>query len=56
MFVSQGPTQDPGSLVPMALVIIVGVVIFWRTVIKVVAICLILLVVLGFSQLLQSAH
>jgi hypothetical protein len=56
VFVSQGPTQDPTSLVPIALVVIIAALVFWRTVIKLLAISVILLIVLGVSELLHSLH
>jgi hypothetical protein len=56
MFAAQGNPQDLSSLVPIVLVAITGMVIFWRTMIKVVVIGLILLMVLGFSYLLQNLH
>ena len=56
MFATQGPTQDPSSLVPVALVVITAALVFWRTVIKLLAIGLILMVILGVSELLHSPH
>jgi hypothetical protein len=56
MLAAQASAQDPGSLVPVALVVITGAVIFWRILIKAVAIGLILLAVLGLVELLQSFH
>lgn len=56
MFATQGPTQDPNSLIPIALVIITAALVFWRTVIKLLAIGVILLVVLGVSELLHGPH
>ena len=56
MFVAPGPSQDPSSLVPFALVVITGLVVFWRTTIKILAITVILLVVLGLSDLLHIPH
>lgn len=56
MFVAPGPGQDPNSFVPFALVVITGLVVFWRTAIKILAIAVILLVVLGLSELLHTLH
>lgn len=56
MFTAQGSTQDPSSFVPITLMIVVGTLIFWRTMIKVVAISVILLAILGLSDLLQNLH
>lgn len=56
MFAAQGSTQDPSSLSLVALVVITGAVVFWRTMIKVAAIGLMLLVVLGAFELLQNLH
>jgi hypothetical protein len=56
MFVAQGATHDPSSLLPIALVVITGTVVFWRTLIKVVIIGVILLVVLGLSDILHVLH
>ena len=54
MFASQGPSQDPGSLALVVLVVITGAVIFWRTAIKLMAISVILLAILGFLDLLHA--
>jgi hypothetical protein len=40
----------------IALLVSAGVAIFWRTAIKLVAIGVILIVVLGFSELLGNLH
>jgi hypothetical protein len=56
VFAAPGPSQDLSSLVPIALVAITGLVVFWRTAIKILAIALILLVVLGLSDLAHSLH
>ena len=56
MFAATGPSQDPSSLVLIALVVITGLVIFWRTAIKILAISAILLIVLGLSELLHTLH
>ncbi len=56
MFAVKGSAQDPGSLMQIALIIAIGVVIFWRTVIKFVIIGMILLLVLGVFGLLQALH
>jgi len=50
MFAAHGPIQDPGSFVPIALIIITSAIVFWRTLIKAVVIGLILLVVFGFVR------
>lgn len=56
MFSAQGASQDPGSLMLIILIIISGVVFFWRMVIKLAIIGVILLMVLGLSELLRSVH
>jgi hypothetical protein len=56
MFAAQGATHDPSSLMPIALVVITGAVVFWRTIIKLLVIGAILLTVLGFAELLQILH
>jgi hypothetical protein len=56
MFVAQGPTQDPGTLMLITLLVVGGVVVFWRTVIKLMAIALLVLVVSGVLELLRSLH
>jgi len=42
------PAQDPNGLMWVILIIGAAVVAFWRTVIKLVIICVAMLVVLGF--------
>jgi hypothetical protein len=54
VFAALGPSHDPSSLVPTVLVLITGLVVFWRTTIKILAIALMLLMVLGLSELLHS--
>ena len=56
MLAAQGPAQDPASLMLIILAVITGVVVFWRTVIKLATIGLLLLVVLGFMDLLRGLH
>jgi hypothetical protein len=56
VFTASGSSQGLGSLVPIAFVAITGLVVFWRTAIKILAIALILLVVLGLSELVHSLH
>jgi hypothetical protein len=48
--------QDPGAVTFIALVIATAVVFFWRTVIKLIAIGIVVLVALGFLELLQGLH
>jgi hypothetical protein len=48
--------QDPGSLVWIIFVIGAVVVVFWRTVIKLVLICVVALIVLGFADALRGLH
>lgn len=56
MFAATGTSQDVSSLVPIALVVITGLVVFWRTAIKILGIVVILLIVLGLSELVHSLH
>ena len=49
-------TQDPGSLMLITLIAVTGVMVFWRTLIKLMIIGLVLLAVLGLSDLLQGLH
>ena len=56
MFAATVPSQDVSSLIPIALVAITGLVVFWRTAIKILGIVVILLIVLGLSELLHSLH
>ena len=56
MFAAHGPSHDPSSLVPVVLVAITGLVVFWRTAIKLLAIATILLAAVGFSDLLHAMH
>jgi hypothetical protein len=49
-------TQDSSSLMLITLVIVAVGVLFWRTVIKLMIIGVIVLVVLGFLELLRSLH
>jgi hypothetical protein len=56
VFAAPGPSQDPSSLVPIALVVITGLVVFWRTALKLLAIAVILVMVLGLSELLHTLH
>ena len=53
MFAAQG-AQNAGSLILIILMIATVAVIFWRTVIKLAAITVLLLVILGFLALLQG--
>ena len=56
MFVGEGPTQDPESIRMVLLLIAAGVVIFWRTVIKIAIITAIVLTVFGALTLSQGVH
>jgi hypothetical protein len=56
VFAASGPSQDLSSLVPIALVVITGLVVFWRTAIKILGIIMILMMVLGLSDLVHSLH
>jgi hypothetical protein len=56
VFAALGSSQDPSSLVPIVLIVITGLVVFWRTAIKLLAIAMTLLVVLGLSDLLRILH
>jgi hypothetical protein len=51
----QGSVQDPGFLV-IVIVIVTLAVAFWRIAIKLLAISVILLVILGLSELLRILH
>jgi hypothetical protein len=48
------PAQDPSGLMWVVLIIGVAVVAFWRTVIKLVIIGVVLLAALGFADALSS--
>ena len=48
--------QDPSSVMVITLVIAVAALFFWRTMIKLAAIGTIMLVVLGFIDLLRGLH
>lgn len=56
MLVAQAPAQDPASLILIIVAVITGLVVFWRTVIKFVTIAILLLIVLGFIDLLRGLH
>lgn len=56
MLALQEATQNSISLIPIALVAITGAIVFWRVTIKIMAIGLILLTLLGLFDLLQSLH
>jgi hypothetical protein len=49
-------SQNLGPLVPTALIVITGLVVFWRTAIKILAIAVVLLVVLGLAELMHALH
>lgn len=55
MLAVQGPVQDPGFVVLVILVVTVAVV-FWRTAIKLLAIGVILLVILGLYECFRVMH
>jgi hypothetical protein len=48
--------QDPRSLMLITLVIVTTAVVFWRMVIKLLIIGTVMLVLLGFLELLQGLH
>jgi hypothetical protein len=48
--------QDPSSPMLITLVIVAAVMVFWRTVIKLVVIGVVVLAVLGFLELLRGLH
>ena len=48
--------QDPGSLILVTLVAVAAAVAFWRTVIKLLVISIVVLVVFGFLEILQVLH
>lgn len=48
--------QDPASLMLITLVIVAAVVVYWRTVIKLVTVGVVMLIVLGFLDLLRGLH
>jgi hypothetical protein len=50
------PAQDPGSLIWMTCIIGAVVVVFWRTVIKLVLIGIVALAVLGLADAWQGLH
>jgi hypothetical protein len=54
VFTALGPNQDLRSLVPTALVVIKGLVVFWRAVIKILAISVILLMIFNLSEVICS--
>jgi hypothetical protein len=56
MFAAHIPTQDPDSIRLIFLLIATGMVVFWRTVLKLAAIAVVLLAVLGTLALLQGLH
>jgi len=56
MFVSQGSKLDPESTRMALTLIVTAIVIFWRTVIKLAIIAVILLAAVGALTLSQSVH
>jgi hypothetical protein len=48
--------QDPGALMWVILMIVAAAVAFWRTMIKLVIICITVLVVWGFIDVVHSLH
>jgi hypothetical protein len=48
--------QDPGSLMWIILIMGAVIVVFWRTVIKLVLIAVVALAVLGFADALRGLH
>jgi hypothetical protein len=54
VFTALGPNQEIRSLVPTVLVVIKGLVVFWRMVIKILAVSVILLMIFGLSELICS--
>jgi hypothetical protein len=54
VFTALGPNQDLRSLLPTVLEVIKGLVMFWRTVIRILVITVILLMIFGLSKLMRS--
>lgn len=48
--------QDPGSLMLVALIATAGVVIFWRVVLKLLLIILIVITIVGVTEFLHLFH
>jgi hypothetical protein len=49
-------THEPGPLIIIILIIVAATVIYWRTVVKLMTIGLILLIMLGLVELLKDMH
>jgi hypothetical protein len=56
MFAAHIPKQDPEHIRAIFVLITIGVVVFWRTAIKFLAIAVILLFIWGAVTLLQLLH
>ena len=49
-------SQDPGSLVLIVFACAAISVVFWRTIVKLIAICALALLILGFLEIAQNVH
>jgi len=49
-------SQDPGSLMLIVLACAATAVVFWRTMVKLIAICALALLILGFLEIVQNVH
>jgi hypothetical protein len=56
MFAVHGPTQDPDSIRLIFLLVATGVVVFWRAALKLVAVVVVMLALLGALALIQALH
>lgn len=56
MFAAHVPTQDPDSIRLIFLLIATAMVVFWRTVLKLAAIAVVLLATLGALAILKGLH
>ena len=56
MLSAHGPAQDPSSILALVVVLAIAVILWWRVVLTIIAVALVLLLGLGAIALFHDMH
>lgn len=56
MLSTQGPAQDPSSILALVVLLAIAVILWWRVVLMIIAVALVLLLGLGAIALFHDMH
>lgn len=56
MLPAQGPAQDPGAILALIVVLAIALILWWRVVLMIIAVALVLMLGLGAIAMFHDMH